>query len=235
MPRLWFGPILLAACTCLALAARAAETTVARPPTPEQLQLWIKDLGDERHETRAAAEKHLEDAGEAAREVLDAATKSDSDETRKRANGLLDLLRIKAYRPFLDAMASGDTDRLAKHYAAEVYVVSGSELLKPEWKVGDAEKGRSESQIVERGKLMEGYKAMIKMATKEEWTAAWKNPSHQIAVRILDAGDPAMQGKKGDAVLTVSRLRADLDDTLTFVLRDVGEGKLLVVAERTDY
>lgn len=232
MPRYPLSLILLAACACL---AQAAETTGAKPPSPVQLQQWIKDLGDERHETRAAAEKHLEDAGEAARELLEAAAKSDSDETRKMAVRLLELLRIKLYRPFFDAMASGETDQLAKHYATEVYVVSGSELLKPEWKVGDPNKGRSESQIVERGKLMEGYKAMIKMATKVEWTAAWKNPTHQVAVRILDADDENLKGKKGDAVLTVSRLKEHLDDTLTYVLRDAGEGKLLVVAERTDY
>lgn len=235
MHRPWFGPILLAAGAGLALAAHAAETTEAKPPTPEQLQKWIKDLGDERHETRAAAGKHLEDAGEAAREILETAAMSDSDETRKRAQGLLEVLRSKPYKPFLDAMASGDTDRLAKHYSAEVFVVSGSELLKPEWDVGDADKGRSESQTIERGKLMEGYQAMIQRAGKEKWTALWNSPSRKIAVRILDADDAALQGKKGDAVLTVSRLEEHLDDTLTYVLRDDGKGRFQVVAERTDY
>ncbi|MCZ7644840.1 MAG: hypothetical protein M5U26_06085 [Planctomycetota bacterium] len=71
-----------------------AEDAPPAPPTPEQLQQWIKQLGDENFQTRTEAQEKLLKAGGAALEPLKAQLEATQDiEVKNAINGLI--LRLK--------------------------------------------------------------------------------------------------------------------------------------------
>src|SRR5713101_7859337 len=69
----------------------AAPTAAPNPPpTPEQINRWVQQLGDKDFDQRQEASKRLWEAGETAEKALTAATKSDDAEVRRRATEILD-------------------------------------------------------------------------------------------------------------------------------------------------
>jgi 6-phosphogluconolactonase (cycloisomerase 2 family) len=62
----------------------------------QKIESLIKQLDDDRFQTRDAAEKALTELGEAAREAVTKASKSDQPEVRQRASRILRLLRKQA-------------------------------------------------------------------------------------------------------------------------------------------
>lgn len=113
-------PLLLALCTLSQLTAINAEPTgssttkpasLARPnnPSAEDVQRWIKELGNDTYSIRQDAAEKLLAAGMAAREpLLDVAAGPDP-ETRAAARRLVALIDRTEFRHRLDAFAA-DTD-----------------------------------------------------------------------------------------------------------------------------
>jgi hypothetical protein len=69
----------------------------AKPPTPEQVAQWVKELGDNEFDVRESASKKLWEAGEAAEAAVLAATKSPDAEVARRAAELNDKFRWGIY------------------------------------------------------------------------------------------------------------------------------------------
>jgi Flp pilus assembly protein TadD len=68
-----------------------------KPPAPEQIARWVKDLGDNDFDVRETATRKLWEAGEAAEEAVLAATKSADAEVSRRATELANKFRWGIY------------------------------------------------------------------------------------------------------------------------------------------
>ena len=69
-------------------AVKPTEAPKPAPPTEAEMKRWIEELGADKYETRAAAMKRLETAGEAAFPLLEK-TQADNPEVRSRIEDLL--------------------------------------------------------------------------------------------------------------------------------------------------
>jgi predicted Zn-dependent protease len=79
------------ACAAIALAAPAPK------PTPEQIEQWIKQLGDNEFVVRETASRKLWAAGDHAEGALQRATKSDDPEVARRAQAILEKFKWGQY------------------------------------------------------------------------------------------------------------------------------------------
>lgn len=133
---------------------------------------------------------------------------------------------------FWAVLAKGDTDAMKSYYAPKVTLKAGSELLKKRWgSMGD----RSKDAVVERAKLIDGYKSMIADIGRQRWSEGLSaipvtSPS---AIKFAVADKPGTlfpEVQKGDLIMKVGG-----DEGLIFVLRKNKKEEWLIVIERTDY
>ncbi len=84
----------------VALALLAGSRCIAAPdapPTQEQINRWIEQLGDKEFDRRQEASRRLWDAGEPAEKPLQKAVTSDDAEVRRRAKDILDKFKWGVY------------------------------------------------------------------------------------------------------------------------------------------
>jgi hypothetical protein len=87
------------ACAAVGLAFLAWGGEPDKKPDPDRIARLVKQLGDDSFAAREAAGKELEAIGEPALAALrQAATSSDDAEIRRRADGVIQALRVRAER-----------------------------------------------------------------------------------------------------------------------------------------
>jgi hypothetical protein len=74
-----------------------ANAALNAPPTPEQINQWVEQLGDTDFAKRQEASKRLWEAGQPAEKPLQAAVKGDDAEVRRRAKDILDKFKWGLY------------------------------------------------------------------------------------------------------------------------------------------
>jgi len=168
---------------------------------------------------------------------------------------------IKVAKTFWTALAAGDTEGMAEHYADEVVVWGSSELLKTEWGLpggGD----RSRDVKVRKADLLRAYESFIESVGRERWrdlcaridddkisfitvaVADWADTFERLVGQPLPEFRKSLNERKaagqtladlhvGDLVMGVDK--PDPDGMLFFQLRQTTSGKWQVVGEATDY
>jgi hypothetical protein len=130
-----------------------------------------------------------------------------------------------AANEFWSVLVKGDVEALEKHYADEVLLKAGSELLKSQWGINPSGE-RDKDRKVPRADLMKGYKALIAKVGVEKWQGIFGAiKKDKISTKVL---------KNKHVLLTVKT--GPGDDYLEFEMAPDKAGKRLrVVSEYTDY
>ena len=139
-----------------------------------------------------------------------------------------------AAKKFWRAVASADAAGMKKLYAPQVTVKKGSEFLKARYGMGV---DRGSDAVVTSDRLVAAYRTIFddNPNVKTKWISIFKKfTAEKITIAPADKDNsPFTSVKRGDTIMTVNT--GDDDNTLIFVLRNVGGKGWLVVAERTDY
>lgn len=98
----------------LVLAIGLTRVTLAGPPSPEQLQTWLRDLDSEDYSQRDAASRELIAAGPDAIDSLAQGVVSSSPETAWRANEALSEIAIQGDEAVLEQVAAA-LDRVQRN------------------------------------------------------------------------------------------------------------------------
>ncbi len=136
---------------------------------------------------------------------------------------------------FWAALAKADWQAMQAFYAPKVLLKAGSEMLKPQWGVVPGTGDRGQDLLVERGRLMAGYRRMIEQIGKDKWTGIFSQiDARKISFVVCEKADQLLSGvRRGDLVMKVAT--GPGDDALLFVLRPDQQGRWLIVAEATDH
>jgi tetratricopeptide (TPR) repeat protein len=92
-----FAAVLVLGLFAVALVPAQQPPEKKEPPTKEQIDKWIKQLGHEDFDKREEASKKLEEAGQAAEAALQEATKSTDREVVQRAEAILEKFKYGIY------------------------------------------------------------------------------------------------------------------------------------------
>lgn len=140
----------------------------------------------------------------------------------------------KSAREFWAAVAKPDTEQMARFYAPKVLLKAGSELLKREWGV-NPEGDRDKDLLLDRDRLLEGYRRMIEKVTAAKWSRVFsKIQPDAISITAVQTADRPLTGaRQGDLLLKVVIGKGG--DALMFLFRCNDQGQWQVVAEQTDY
>jgi hypothetical protein len=138
---------------------------------------------------------------------------------------------LDAAKGFWLALSKADVAAAREHYADQVLVKAGSEMLKPQWGVQPAGK-REQDALLDRHRLVLGYSQMIDIIGKAAWTKALSQARKVELGKAVKADAPFSGVQPGDLLLKV--FTGPGDDTLTYVFREA-HGRWRIVAEATDY
>ena len=134
----------------------------------------------------------------------------------------------KAAAAFLQAFMSGDGTRMKEHFAEKVRIDGDMRFLSP-----------AADQTVTRDQLAEGYGKFFERIGREKWAGLIKTVKPTLT-RAAKDGEVVAFVKAGDFVYdlhfreAVRGARADLDEAIVFVFRDIG-GKPMIVGHYADY
>ena len=128
----------------------------------------------------------------------------------------------KVVNNFFGALVSGDVNQLEVHYSDDILLRKGSEFLKPNWGIPNAD--RSKDCKVAKKDLMKAYKAAFAKIGKQKWQGIFaKLPKNSIQFQQL--GNQNLK-----LTIVVSRT-----DQFEFEFAKNRDGQYKVVSEYTDY
>ncbi|MBX9790455.1 MAG: hypothetical protein K2Y37_16165 [Pirellulales bacterium] len=134
---------------------------------------------------------------------------------------------------FWGSFLDGDAAAMARHYAPQVTLKAGSELLKADYGV-NASGDRGKDLVVDRRDLQRGYEQMFKRVGREKWVASSQR-LRDVKLTYISAADAnkyfaLFQAAAGELLVQVHTE----PDPLFFLLRQDKHGRWSIVAEAFD-
>lgn len=134
---------------------------------------------------------------------------------------------------FWNAFLDGDSDTMGKHYAPQVTLKAGSELLKPDYTVNDGG-DRARDLTTDAKTVVRGYQIMFQRVGKQKWKESGQK-LRKVQMSFISAADNsryfAMFGAMpGDLLVQIHTE----PEPLFFLLRQNEKQRWQVVAEAFD-